>query len=80
MFQSSSNFTCISQNVSRTQLCTEVYGALCPQINNSKLCTLRQFSKGKLKAVKKLPIDSKLFVHEMYLVCVHKIYLFMIYP
>jgi hypothetical protein len=33
-----------------------LYGALCPQINNSKLCTLRQISKGKLKAVKKLSI------------------------
>jgi|LakMenE01Jun11ns_1017448.scaffolds.fasta_scaffold9202187_1 hypothetical protein len=31
------SLTCISQNVSCTQLCTEVYGALCPQINNSKL-------------------------------------------
>jgi hypothetical protein len=32
----------ISQNVSRTQLCTEVYGVPCQQINNSKLCRLRQ--------------------------------------
>ncbi len=53
---------------------------LCPQINNSKLCTLRQITKGQLKAVKKLSMDWKLFVHEMYLVCVHKIYLFMRYP
>jgi hypothetical protein len=31
--------------VSRTQLCAEVYGALCSQINNSKLRILRQISK-----------------------------------
>ncbi len=37
-------------------LCAEVYGALCSQINNSKLCILRQVSKGILKAVKKLYI------------------------
>jgi hypothetical protein len=48
-----------------------MYGALCPQINNSKLRILRQISKGKLKAVKKLDVGSKLFVHEMHLVCVH---------
>jgi hypothetical protein len=43
-------------NVSHTQLCTKVYGALCVQINNSKLCILRQISKGKFKAIKKLYI------------------------
>ncbi len=30
------SLTSISQNVSRTQLCTEVYGAPCPHLNNSK--------------------------------------------
>ncbi len=35
-------------------MCKEVYGALCPQINNSKLCILRQISRGKLKALTKL--------------------------
>ena len=58
-------------------MCKEVYGALCPQINNSKLCILWQISKGKLKAVTKLYIGWKVFVHEMYLVCVHLIYLAM---
>jgi hypothetical protein len=35
---------------------TEVCGALCSQINNSKLRIFRQISKGILKAVKKLYI------------------------
>jgi hypothetical protein len=30
------------------------YGIPCPQINNSKLCRLRQISNGKFKAVKEL--------------------------
>ena len=50
------SLACISQNVSHTQLYAEVYGALCSQINNSKLRILRQISKGILKAVKKLYI------------------------
>ncbi len=44
----------------RTQLCTEVYGVPCPQINNSKLGKLRQISNRKLKAVKELYLGWKL--------------------
>jgi hypothetical protein len=54
LYQVYFSLTSISQNVSRTQLFEEEYGALCPQINNSKLRILRKFSNGKLKAVKKL--------------------------
>jgi hypothetical protein len=48
------SLTSISQNVSHTQLCTEVYGVPCPQINNLKLSKLRQISNRKLKAINEL--------------------------
>jgi hypothetical protein len=32
------SLTSISQKVTRTQQCTDVYGVPCPQLNNSKLC------------------------------------------
>ncbi len=44
---------------SRTQLCTEVYGVPCPQINNSKICKLRQISNRKLKAINELYLGWK---------------------
>jgi hypothetical protein len=34
--------------------CVPVNGVLCPQINNSKLCKLRQISNRKLKAINEL--------------------------
>jgi hypothetical protein len=48
----------------------EVYGALCPQINNTKLRIIRQFSDGKIVGHKEAVYWLRLFVHEMYLVCV----------
>ncbi len=59
------SLTSISQNVSRTQVCTEVCGVPCPQINNSKLCKFRQISNRKFKAVKELYLGRKLPVHAM---------------
>jgi hypothetical protein len=41
---------------------TEV-GVPFPQINNSKLCRLRQISNKKYKAIKELYLDWKLYVH-----------------
>jgi hypothetical protein len=49
LYQLYFSITSISQNVSRTQLCTEMYGALCLRINKSKLCILLQIYKGKFK-------------------------------
>ncbi len=53
MFQFSDNFTSLLPASAR--MCPPVYrGVWCtsPQINNSKLCRLRQISKGKFKSVK----------------------------
>jgi hypothetical protein len=47
--------TALCSDSQTTRMCpVHNCGALCPQINNSKLHILRQFSKGKLKAMKKL--------------------------
>jgi hypothetical protein len=39
------SLTSISQKVSRTQLCTEMYGVPCQQINNSKLQNKTNFQQ-----------------------------------
>ncbi len=80
MLQVSSKFTslspasAISQNVSRTQLCTEVYGVPCPQINNSKLCRLRQIANKKYKGIQELYLGWKLSVHAIPRVCTLNIF------
>ncbi len=40
-------------------MCTDVYGVPCPQINNSKLCKLRQISNRKFKAIIELYLGWK---------------------
>jgi hypothetical protein len=74
------SLTCISQNVSRTQLRKEVYCALCSQLNNSKLLHIKTIFLGKIEGRKEVYICPKLFVHEIYLVCVQYIYLAIRYP
>jgi|688.fasta_scaffold503836_1 hypothetical protein len=65
--------------MSRTQLCTEVYGVPCPQINNSKLCKLSQISNRKLKAVKELYLGWKLPVHAKPGLCTLNIFVYGIF-
>ncbi len=59
---------------SRSQLCTEVYGVSFSQINNSKLCRLRQISYKKYKTIKKLYLDWKLSVHAIPGLCTLNIF------
>ncbi len=68
------SLTSISQNVSRTQLGTEVYDVPCPQINNSKLCRLRQISYKKCKIIKELYLGRKLSVHALPGLCTLNIF------
>jgi hypothetical protein len=60
--------------VTRSQQCTDVYGVPCPQLNNSKLCRLRQSSYKKCETIKELYLSPKLSVHALPGLCTLNIF------